>query len=119
MSKEHYVTPDEFDRLVFTGELERIGYAMYLGEEQVTRRVIDSIRELNRQDPGFKYSCRCADEETIWTFGYTDHAIYELVDKKMDEGILAWRKEIGDDGAEIIYSNVPPNTTICSCPFDM
>ena len=117
MSKEHYVTPEEFDEMCKKGKLKKISYKMHTGEEVVTENVINSLRELNKRDPGFKYTCRCNEDSIVWSFGYTDFDVYILVDKTMDDLIIKFNNF--PEGSCISGRYNENSMSACSCPFDM
>jgi len=119
MSKEHYISPEEFDKLVDRDILLRMCYTTHntVGFKYA-QRVIDALRPINAKDPGFKYSCRCTDEFTVWLFGYTDYSIRKEADAKCKQIVLFNRIERGDD-PYVINSSCPEGGSACSCPFDV
>lgn len=118
MSKEHYVPPKTFYKLMDGKELKRIGLSVDVGDEEFAKYIIDNIRKFNKQDPGFKYSCECDETEVVWSFGYTIPEIYDLVDRTMDELIMKYQENNGEN-PEVYHSHTPFYASACSCPFDM
>jgi hypothetical protein len=119
MSNEHYIDPEKFDRLVKEEKLMKIGYSIDNDFDiKYAENVINSLRPINRKDPGFKYSCKCDKYETIWLFGYTDQTVYEEADKKVDEVILQNRELRGDTNTDVCGMEFG-DFTACQCPFDV
>lgn len=118
MSKNKYITPDEFHAKAETGELKTFRIQGGNAIADYNKKVIDSIREINKKDPGFRYSCECTDKVTIWLFGYTDIEVYDEADKITDEIITQNRIEIGRSADPYsIYALFSADASPCVCPF--
>jgi len=114
-----YIPPDEFEELVDNGELFRVGLTILNDDIYFAEKCIDAIRPLNKQDPGFTYSCECKSNinGTTWLFGYTNHEIKENVEELLKNMIITERLELGvENPEEDLYSSFAHGTP-CSCPF--
>lgn len=113
---EKYITPGEFKRLVRSRDLIRLAVRGKTSTPDTSRRVIDALRDVNKKDPGFKYSCECSEYTTSWLFGYTDRAVFEEADTVSDNIIRQIRKELGLDSED--FRGYPSFATEpCVCPF--
>lgn len=115
MSKEHYITPEEFHTKHIAGELG--AFFVECGNQimDVNKRIIDSIRKINKKDPGFKYSCECTVTTTIWLFGYTNLNVYKEANKIV-MNILA--QNVNKPGINVNFDGeISSNTSVCVCPF--
>lgn len=119
MSKEHYISPEEFKFLVSIGELFPAGYGCKNSSiSNAAQYTINLMRDINSKDPGFKYSCECSEECTLWYFGYTIKEIYEEAKTKLLEIIEQNRIRDGVSTNNICYTP-PGDYSACNCPLDM
>lgn len=120
MASDRYITPAEFRKCVNEGSLIRLAFGIRTNEEMsYGKRMVDSLREINRKDPGFRYSCECGINLTTWLFGYTDQTVFDEADKLTDQIIIEARKEMGiydadEPTADVILGPRAP----CTCPFN-
>lgn len=120
MSKAHYITPEEFNHLVAEGKLIRLGYGILnTTDSEYAKRVIDALREINKKDPGFKYSCECDDEMTVWLFGHTIQSIHDEAFEKCKEIVRQNREQRNEPTDDNMVGPECDGLSACACPFDM
>lgn len=119
MSKEHYVTPEKFKEMECAGKIFVIRYTEVNSNIEFSKIVIDSIREINKGDPGFVYTCICDNDQTQWSFGYTDLNVYMLADIETDLAIIRCREMMGISDTNTGGHCDTSEMLACSCPFDM
>lgn len=118
MAEKRYINPDEFEELAEEKKIVVITFSVGKIHLKEAERLIDTLRPINKKDPGFCYSCRCSDHNhTQWLFGYTDPAVFDEADKKADEEIAKIWNEDGKTYVAGLY-NSPDCENTCICPFN-
>lgn len=119
MNKEHYVIPERFEEMEREDKIFVIRYTEVNSNIEISKIIIDSIREINKGDPGFVYTCICDENKTEWSFGYTDFHVYRKADSAMDLAIIRWRERMGifDTNVDAYFDT--SQMSACVCPFDL
>lgn len=111
MNNKHYVNPKVFNRLWNFGKIYVIGYMGDNENISESKTVIDSIREVNAEDSGFKYTCECTEDKTIWRFVYTTDKYCSKAEQRMKDKVISMYYDVG-------YSYKHVNTSACVCPLE-
>jgi hypothetical protein len=103
---------------------EKVNKEMFFGinipnsKLESVRELIDKLKEINKKDPGFIYTCTRPEfwDSTTWNFSYTVKECYEQAKTLAVENIKEERKKEGGP-EENMYNYNPFFETGCSCPF--
>lgn len=74
--------------------------------------IIDQLRDVNKKDPDFIWTCMCSYRQTEWAFGYADQAVFSEADALAEEIISPHRTP-----NPLAFLRPALSHEACTCPF--